>query len=147
MQLLTFVLNGINFGIPVSSVVSIESCTNVVGVPEAPANIRGIIRLHGEIVPIYNLALRFGYQVPRIQNIVVVSADGMKVGLEVERVQEILEVEDKQVIPMPGIMNATQNCFNDVASCKEGLVVLLDVRQLLSLEEQQGIRKIIEDNH
>ena len=33
---------------------------NVVVVLTSPANIRGIIRLHGEILPVFSLASRFG---------------------------------------------------------------------------------------
>ena len=51
MQLLTFTLTGMDYGISLENVESIESKMNVVVVPTSPANIRGIIRLHGEILP------------------------------------------------------------------------------------------------
>ena len=56
MQLLTFMLNNVRFGIPVDDVESIETRMSVVGVPNAPAHIEGIVNLHGDIVPICNLA-------------------------------------------------------------------------------------------
>ena len=61
MQLLTFMLNNVRFGIPVDDVESIETRMSVVGVPNAPAHIEGIVNLHGDIVPICNLADYFGY--------------------------------------------------------------------------------------
>lgn len=145
MQLLTFTLNGIEFGIAVNDVVSIETRMNIVSVPESPANIRGIINLHGEIVPIYSLANRFGYGNQEIENVVVAGVGGMKVGLEVGRVKEILEVQDSNIINMPEIMNAAQNCFHNIASNQKELIVLLDVAKLVTTEEQKGIRKMIED--
>ena len=60
MQLLTFTLTGMDYGISLENVESIESKMNVVVVPTSPANIRGIIRLHGEILPVFSLASRFG---------------------------------------------------------------------------------------
>lgn len=146
MQLLTFTMKEVTFGIPVSNVESIETKMNVVGIPNSPPNIRGIINLHGDIVPIYNLASKFGYEEQKIENVVVAGVNGMKIGLEVGRVKEILEVDDVHIIPMPEIMNATQNCFNDVASNNKELIVLLDTEQLFPAEEQQGLKKIIEDN-
>lgn len=146
MQLLTFVLNNIAFGIKVSTVVSIETRASVVQIPNSPPNIKGIINLHGDIVPIYSLTSRFGYEEHNIQNVIVVGVDDLKVGLEVESVKEILEVEDRLVIPMPEIMNSTQNYFNNVASHDKSLIVLLDVARMISLDEQQGLRDFIQDN-
>ena len=81
-----------------------------------------------------------------MENFVVSSVDGMKIALEVEKVREIVNVENRRVLPMPTIMNVEANCFNDVASCKEELIVMLDVKGLISLEEQQEIRKMIKNN-
>lgn len=146
MQLLTFTLNGIDFGIPVKDVEAIETQKNIIPVPTSPQNVRGIMNLHGEIIAVYSLASRFAYSDLPVGNIVVANVEGMKIGLEVEQVKSIIEVEDKSVIPMPTIMNATQNCFNDVASCQKELIVLLDTSNLLSQEERAGINKLLEDN-
>lgn len=145
MQLLSFLLNGVDYGIPLKNVESIESAMHVVNVPTAPTHIRGIIRLHGDIIPVFSLASRFGFGALPVENIVVVNVDGMKIALEVEKVKEIVDVENSHVLPMPALMSGAQNCFNDVASCKKELIVLLDVESLVSIEEQQQIRRLIED--
>lgn len=146
MQLLTFSLHGVDYGIPLQDVESIENIMNVVNVPTAPAHIKGIIRLHGEIIPVFSLASRFYFGQLPIQNIIVVNVGGMKLALEVEKVKEIVDVENSHVLPMPAIMNGAQNCFNDVASCQKELIVMLDVKSLISLEEQQQIRRMIDDS-
>ena len=146
MQVLTFSLNGIDFGIPLEDVKSIGVETGVIQIPGAPPNIRGIMRLHGSIVSVYSLAAKFAYGDQVIENIVVVSMSGMKIGLEVGKVKQILELEQHDIIPMPEIMNATQNWFHDVASCKKELIVLVSVDNLLTQEERQKIRKLIEDS-
>ena len=146
MQLLTFMLNNVRFGIPVDDVESIETRMSVVGVPNAPAHIEGIVNLHGDIVPICNLADYFGYPKQDIKNVIVASMNGMKIGLEVESVREIIDVNEKQVIPMPTIMNANQSCFNDVASYDKQLIVMFEVSKLMPQSEQQGIKQLIDDN-
>lgn len=146
MQLLSFTLNNVDYGIALKDVESIESRMNVVNVPTAPAHIKGIVRLHGELVPVFCLASRFGVQERAVENMVVVNVNGMKIGLEVEKVKEIVDVEDSNVLAMPIIMNGVRNCFNDVASCQKELIVMLDVNSLVSMEEQQEIRKLIDDN-
>ena len=99
MQLLTFTLTGMDYGISLENVESIESKMNVVVVPTSPANIRGIIRLHGEILPVFSLASRFGLGNIAVDNLVVVNVGGMKLALEVEKVKEIVDVEDSRVLP------------------------------------------------
>ena len=137
MQLLTFTLTGMDYGISLENVESIESKMNVVVVPTSPANIRGIIRLHGEILPVFSLASRFGLGNIAVDNLVVVNVGGMKLALD---------VEDSRVLPMPTLMSGQQCCFNDVASCQKELIVMLDVKSLVSQEEQAAIRKMISDN-
>ncbi len=146
MQLLSFSLNGVDYGIPLKDVESIEGRINCVNVPTAPKYIKGIIRLHGNIVPVLSLAARFGLQELPVENMIVANVDGMKIALEVEKVREIVDVENSRVLPMPMLMSSVQNCFNDVASCQQELIVMLDVKSLVSLEEQQQLRKLIEDS-
>ncbi len=55
MQLVTFSLNDTDYGIALKDVESIDNRKQVVNVPTAPRYIRGIIRLHGEIVPYFVL--------------------------------------------------------------------------------------------
>ena len=81
-----------------------------------------------------------------IKNVIVASMNGMKIGLEVESVREIIDVNEKQVIPMPTIMNANQSCFNDVASYDKQLIVMFEVSKLMPQSEQQGIKQLIDDN-
>lgn len=63
-----------------------------------------------------------------------------------ESVREIIDVNEKQVIPMPTIMNANQSCFNDVASYDKQLIVMFEVSKLMPQSEQQGIKQLIDDN-
>lgn len=145
MQLLAFSLNGVEYGIELKDVESIESLRSIVNIPTAPAHIKGIIKLHGEIVPVFCLATRFGLADRPASNLIVVNVNGMKVALEVEKVKEIVDVENSRVLPMPLLMNGVQNCFNDVASCQKELIVMLDVRSLVSQEEQQQIRALLDE--
>ena len=59
MQLLTFLLNGVKFGIPVNDVESIETRMNVVNIPNSLPQVLGIMNLHGEVIAVYSLAEQF----------------------------------------------------------------------------------------
>ena len=62
------------------------------------------------------LAARFGVEEGQIENLIVVNVDGMKVGLEVGRVKEIVDVENAGMLPMPVLVNSekkllSRRCF------------------------------------
>ena len=141
MQLLTFLLNGVKFGIPVKDVESIETRMDVVDIPNSLPQVHGIMNLHGEVIAVYSLAEQFNYPEQQINNIIVASINGMKVGLEVGSVDEIIDVPDEEVVDMPVMINATETCFDEVASYNKELIVLLEVSGLMPKEEQEAIQK------
>ena len=141
MQLLTFLLNGVKFGIPVKEVESIETRMDVVDIPNSLPQVHGIMNLHGEVIAVYSLADQFNYPEQQINNIIVASMNGFKVGLEVGSVEEIIDVPDEEVVDMPVLINATETCFEEVASYNKKLIVLLEVSGLMPKEEQEAIQK------
>lgn len=144
MQLLTFLLNGVKFGIPVNDVESIETRMNVVNIPNSLPQVHGIMNLHGEVIAVYSLAEQFHYPEQEINNIIVASMNGTKIGLEVGNVDEIIDVPDEKVISMPVIMKAVENCFDEVASYAKELIVLIEISKLMPEAEQQAIQKLVE---
>ena len=144
IQLLTFLLNGVKFGIPVNDVESIETRMNVVNIPNSLPQVHGIMNLHGEVIAVYSLAEQFHYPEQEINNIIVASMNGTKIGLEVGNVDEIIDVPDEKVISMPVIMKAVENCFDEVASYAKELIVLIEVSKLMPEAEQQAIQKLVE---
>ena len=98
MQLLTFLLNGVKFGIPVNDVESIETRMNVVNIPNSLPQVHGIMNLHGEVIAVYSLAEQFHYPEQEINNIIVASMNGTKIGLEVGNVDEIIDCHLEDIL-------------------------------------------------
>lgn len=146
MQLLTFMLGETKYGIALEYVQSIEQIIKIVNVPNTLPHIRGIMNLHGEIIPVYSLTVRFGVESEPALNIVVVEVDGMKVGLEVCKVQEILTVPDDHVFSMPLLIRHDQDCFSEVADHQKSLIVTLDVHHLITPEEQENMKEMLANN-
>lgn len=142
MQILTFMLNDVKFGIPVSDIESVETSMEVVKVPNALPQISGILNLHGDIIAIYSLAEQFHYPEQRINNIIVVRIGPVKYGLEVGNVETIIDIADSQVIPMPVLLERDVNCF-DVTTYEKKMIVLLEVEKLISEEEQEKIKELV----
>ena len=145
MQLLTIRLNDVKFGIPIASVQSIEERIQTVSIPRSLPYIKGIMNLHGDIVPVYSLAEKFGYPQQEISNIVVTNVNNTLIGFEVNRVEEILEVSDKDVVPMPNLIGNQENFMPEVAHHNKQLIVLLNVNEVVAAEEQQNIKAMLEE--
>lgn len=145
MQLLTIRLNEVKFGIPIEAVQSIEERLQTVGVPHSLPYIKGIMNLHGNIIPVYSLAEKFGYPDQDISNIVVTNVNNTLIGFEVNRVEEILEVSDENVAPMPGIISSQEDFMTKVVHYNKQLIVLLNVNQLIAADEQLNIQKMLEE--
>ena len=96
-QLCTFYLDGHHLGIDVTQVQEVIRSQELTAVPLAPAEVRGLINLRGQIVTALDLRRRLGMpdrpdgEVP--MNVVVRTADG-SLSLLVDRIGDVLEVDD-----------------------------------------------------
>src|SRR4051812_19856732 len=59
-QFLSFVVGGEEFGIEILEVRELIAFSPVSRVPSAPGCIRGVVNLRGKVVPVVDLAARFG---------------------------------------------------------------------------------------
>lgn len=144
MQLLIFTLGKVKYGIPINLVQSVEKNTQAIGVPNALPYIKGIINLHNNNIPLYSLSMKFGYPEQEISNIIVTDVDGIPIGFEVCKVDRILEVDQAHMIPMPNKIGSSRKYLTDVANYERDLIMLLDVKRLISIEEQKDLRMMLE---
>ena len=60
MQMLTFSLDDVLYGVNVSQVREVKNFEGVTPVPYAPEYVRGVTNLRGEVIPVIDLRKRFG---------------------------------------------------------------------------------------
>ena len=107
-QYLTFSLSGEMFGLGILNVKEIIEYGNLTEIPMMPAFIRGVINLRGSVVPVIDLAARFGGQptaVGRRTCIVIVEVPDEDtrhdIGIIVDAVSEVLEIPGSDIEPPP----------------------------------------------
>ena len=97
-QLLTFVLDGSPYAVPVERVREIVRVRPITPVPRVPSDVCGVISLRGEILEVIDLRLRLRLRAGksgRASRIIVVHApDGGVAGLLVDGVTEVLPVPE-----------------------------------------------------
>ncbi|HEX5392120.1 MAG TPA: chemotaxis protein CheW [Rhodocyclaceae bacterium] len=142
-QYLTFTLGDEMFAIGILSIREIIEYGNLTEVPMTPPFIRGVINLRGAVVPVIDLAIRFGRQpreTTRRTCIVIIEVETEKgrqeMGIVVDAVSEVLEIPATEIEPPPEFGTRIRNDFiAGMGKVNGNFVVLLDVSRVLSMEE------------
>ncbi|HEX5394436.1 MAG TPA: chemotaxis protein CheW [Rhodocyclaceae bacterium] len=142
-QYLTFTLGDEMFAIGILSIREIIEYGNLTEVPMTPPFIRGVINLRGAVVPVIDLAIRFGRQpreTTRRTCIVIIEVETEKgrqeMGIVVDAVSEVLEIPSSEIEPPPEFGTRIRNDFiAGMGKVNGNFVVLLDVSRVLSMEE------------
>jgi purine-binding chemotaxis protein CheW len=139
-QILTFVLAGEEYAVDILRVREIIRYTTPTRVPGMPAAVRGLINLRGRVVPVIDLAVRFGFPesvITERTSIVMVettAAEGeVVIGIITDAVTAVLELTDDQVQPTPSFGTSVGAEFLDGMAEKgdQKFVMLLNIDRVL----------------
>ena len=132
------------YGVDLNLVQSIEREIQVVPVPNSMPYIKGIVNLRSEVIPVYSLKKKFGLADNGVsENTIIIDTKNVKLALEVDEVVEIGDIEPENIVPMPE--NAQTQYMPRVANVDGNLIILLDVTELLSEEEEAVVKQMAED--
>lgn len=142
-QYLTFTLGGEMFGVGILNVKEIIEYGNLTEIPMLPAFIRGVINLRGSVVPVIDLAARFGGKgsaVGRRTCIVIVEVEEddtrHDIGIMVDAVSEVLEIPGNEIEAPPSFGARIRADFIfGMGKVAGRFVILLNIDKVLSVEE------------
>ena len=106
----TFYVGDLYFGIPTSNVVELTKGTEITPVPLAPYAVSGLINLRGQIVTAIDMRKRLKLKPNPIADSIItvfIRNNGVLFGLSIDKVSDILELEDSKLEPPPSNMPAT----------------------------------------
>ena len=136
---LTFLVGDVGYGIEISYVVEIISVQDITLVPHTHAYVKGIINLRGTVVPVIDMGMRFGGSEVEYTDqtcIIVLSMDDMSVGILVDGVQDVTDIEDSDIQDPPKTTgNAIRNNFIKAVGLSAGEVKqLIDVNTVFEVD-------------
>jgi purine-binding chemotaxis protein CheW len=142
-QYLTFTLGSEMFAVGILNVKEIIEYGNLTEIPMMPAFIRGVINLRGSVVPVIDLAARFGgsqTEVGRRTCIVIVEVqdDETKhdIGIMVDAVSEVLDIPGSEIEPPPAFGAKIRADFIfGMGKVAGKFVIILNIDNVLSVEE------------
>ncbi len=142
-QYLTFTLGGEMFAVGILNVKEIIEFGTLTEIPMMPSFIRGVINLRGAVVPVVDLAARFGGAASQAQRrtcivIVEVTQDDAKhdIGIMVDAVSEVLEIQDSEIEPPPSFGARIRADFiAGMGKVNQKFVIILEIHRVLSVDE------------
>jgi purine-binding chemotaxis protein CheW len=146
-QYLTFRLAGEEYAIGILGVREIIEFDTLTTVPSAPAHVRGVINLRGSVVPVIDLALKFGLPptpVTRRSCVVIVDAsfggELLTMGVIAEAVNQVVDLTADDILPPPafGTSVPTEHLLG-MGRQEKGFLLILDIDRVLSAAEQRDV--------
>jgi purine-binding chemotaxis protein CheW len=136
---LTFFLAGEEYGVEILRVHEIIGMMPVTRVPRTPDYVRGVINLRGRIIPIMDLRRKFGMEAgdqTRQTCIIVVQVRGTQIGVVVDTVSEVLNINDADVEEAPEFgSDVNTGYLLGLAKSNGHVKLLLDIEKVLSADE------------
>ena len=126
------------FGIKIEYVNEIIVYQEITEIPETEEYIKGLINLRGKIIPVIDVRIRFK-QEPFEYNdrtcIIVLNVKELVVGLIVEKIAEVVEITEGNILPNPKI-----------GKVGDEVKLLLDPERLLNDEDTALIEQVNDMN-
>lgn len=142
-QYLTFLLAGEEYAISILEVKEIIEYDTVTAVPKTPKWIRGVINLRGSVVPVVDLAVKFGLEqkaVTKTTCIVIVETkfenQNTTMGVIADAVSQVMDIAAGEIQGVPGFGTRIQvDYLQGMAQLGKKFVLLLDIDKVLSADE------------
>ncbi len=149
---LAFELDKEIFGVDVLQVREILEFTNITRIPQLPDYICGVINLRGSVVPVIDMREKFGMNKtdPTVDTCIVVveiniDGEACVIGALVDSVEEVFELEPKQIEPAPRMGTRLNTKFiKGMGKRDERFIILLDIDKVFSAEELISLQEATE---
>jgi purine-binding chemotaxis protein CheW len=142
-QYLTFILSGEEYAIDILRVKEIIGYDTVTTVPRTPQWIRGVINLRGNVVPVLDLAVRFGLgeePVTKTSCIIIVEWQQENretmMGVVADSVNQVMDISVADVQPVPAFGTCiTVEYLQGMVEQGKKFAMLLNINKVLSAGE------------
>jgi purine-binding chemotaxis protein CheW len=151
-EVLSFILDGEEFGVDILAVKEIRVWSKVTEIPNTPNYLKGVINLRGTIIPIVDLSERF-QRPPKNYNdttvVIVLHAridvKEIVVGIVVDAVSDVYKLEKKDIRETPDFgSNIDQRFITGMATISDKMVILLNATKLLDAEHLYSVINQVE---
>ena len=147
VQLLLFRLDHQRYALPLATVEHVVQSVEVTPLPHAPTIVLGAINVHGQVLPVLNVRRRFllsEREVVPTDWFLIAHTARRTVVLVVDQSDGLVERPRTEIIPSSQVAPGL-DAFPGVVRLDDGLVLIHDLDQFLSLDEARTLDDAIDD--
>lgn len=141
---LVFYIGEQSYGIEIERVIEIINVSEMTIVPQAPPYVKGIINVRGIAIPLIDINIRLGYAEKEYTDrtcIIVVSLEDECVGFIVDAVDDVMDIADSGINPIPQTADGGGEKFVLGMAVLDGKIVLI-----MSCDEVIAVNEFIDDD-
>ncbi len=141
-----FRLGDQHYGLPLLEVKEVIQKPEVTQIPNMPTHFEGMMNLRGQILGVFNVRKKLGAKTaeknpPSHEVVIVIEKNNVSVGIIVDEVSKVLHANESMMRPAPLKEDDPAKKFiGQVIQGENGLVLTLDVDQLLELQKYQQLK-------
>jgi purine-binding chemotaxis protein CheW len=134
-EYLAFTLGGEEYGIDILKVQEIRGYDTVTRIANAPAFIKGVINLRGNIVPIVDMRIKFNLErvsYDAFTVVIILNVANRVVGMVVDGVSDVLTLGADQVRPAPEFGGGFDTEYLvGLGAVDQRMLILVDIEKLM----------------
>jgi purine-binding chemotaxis protein CheW len=142
-QYLTFHIAGEEYAVGILRVKEIITYGTLTAVPQTPPSIRGVINLRGSVVPVVDLAVKFGLPASPVTDrtcIVILelnfAGEPIVMGIMADSVSQVVELFGDDILPAPPFgTHVSTDFLRGLGKAGAKFVLILDIDKVLSASD------------
>lgn len=142
------------FGLKIEYVNEIIVYQEITEIPESDDYIKGLINLRGKIIPVIDVRVRFKQEQLEYTDrtcIIIVNVNDIVVGLIVEKIAEVVEIKEEDILPPPSIViggdEKVQNKYvYAIGKVGDSVKLLVDPDRILKDEDITLMEQAMEEH-
>ena len=139
-QIITFNVGKEEYGVEIQTVKEVIRLREITRLPKAPAFVKGVINLRGDVIPVIDLREKFGLEQEEYTEktrVIVVEVEAKSIGMIVDSVSHVVRLAQDEIEPPPPLVGEASGEFiRGVGKLGERLIVLLNINKILTTEEK-----------
>ena len=143
---LIFSIGNQSYGIDIEYVIEIIGIEPITEVPELPDYVKGVINLRGKIIPVMDVRLKFKKEPKEYDDrtcIIVVEISNISIGLIIDRVLDVVNIDEKNISPQPKTNSNKDNTnkyIKGIGKVQNEIRLLIDCYKLIEEEEIEELK-------
>ena len=131
MQVVVFKVNEEQFAVEAAIVQSINDMMEITRVPKSAEYIKGLINLRGNIISLLDINMLLNIEKDMVgqENIIILNLQEESVGVTVDQVDEVLEIEEDLVEKVE--TDSEKAYIKGVIKFKDRIITLIDIGKLI----------------